>query len=63
MLFTSKASIPAERTVRCNSTPQRLGIDTHHSFSNKPADGYNDYYDKVTRYVDIISAEAMAIDP
>ncbi len=34
-----------------------------HSFSNKPAGGfYNDYYEKINRYVDIISAPAVSID-
>lgn len=32
------------------------------SFSNKPANGYNNYYEKVTRYVEIISAPAKSID-
>ncbi|WP_121354040.1 ThiF family adenylyltransferase [Flavisolibacter nicotianae] len=33
-----------------------------HSFSNKPIKGYADYYEKVTRYAEIISAPAKAID-
>lgn len=33
-----------------------------HSFSNKPVNGYKDYYEKVTRYIDIISAPAKSID-
>jgi hypothetical protein len=33
------------------------------SFSNKPQNGYLDYHHKVTRYVDIISGPAMALDP
>ncbi|MGJ7531260.1 ThiF family adenylyltransferase [Variovorax sp. GB1P17] len=39
------------------------GIVTHHSFSNKPADGYADYHHKMTRYVEIISAPARSRDP
>jgi len=32
------------------------------TFSNKPPNGYNDYYEKVTRYAEIISAPAKSID-
>ncbi len=38
-------------------------IEIDHTFSAKPANGYNDYYDKVTTYVNIISSQAEAIDP
>ena len=34
----------------------------NHSFSNKPANGYNDYYELVKRYCDIISAPAKSLD-
>ncbi len=34
-----------------------------HSFSNKPADGYNEYHEKMTRYLDIISHPAFSLDP
>lgn len=33
------------------------------TFSNKPEKGYDDYYQKVSRYVEIISAQAKAIAP
>ncbi len=33
------------------------------SFSNKPKGGYNDHYEQVTRYVEIISAPAISKDP
>lgn len=40
------------------------GIVVQHSFSNKPTGrDYADYYEKMTRYVDIISHQARAIDP
>lgn len=39
------------------------GIHVNHSFSNKPRDGYADYYEKMSRYVEILSAPARAIDP
>ncbi|MDD4993812.1 MAG: ThiF family adenylyltransferase [Paludibacter sp.] len=38
------------------------GIVVDHSFSNKPNEGYPDYYKKVTRYEEMISAQARAID-
>ena len=39
------------------------GVIVQHSFSNKPADGYSDYYQKMTNYVAIIEHEAQAIEP
>ena len=40
------------------------GIIVNHSFSNKPPCGYyNDYYEKVTSYIRVISCQAEAIDP
>ncbi|MDO8772592.1 MAG: ThiF family adenylyltransferase [Burkholderiaceae bacterium] len=32
-----------------------------HSFSNKPPGGYADYYEKMTRYIEIISAPAQSL--
>jgi ThiF family len=32
------------------------------SFSNKPADGYKDYYEKMTSYIRVISDPAVSID-
>lgn len=37
-------------------------LTINHSFSNKPTNGYMDYYQKVLRYVEIISAPAISID-
>ncbi|MDR3714753.1 MAG: ThiF family adenylyltransferase [Puia sp.] len=39
------------------------GIVSNHSFSNKPRDGYADYYAKMSRYAEIISGPAKSIDP
>jgi hypothetical protein len=39
------------------------GLTVNFSFSNKPTDGYPDYYQKMTRYIDVISAPAKAKDP
>ena len=46
------------------SNIQNFGNDIviQHSFSNKPNEGYPDYYKKVTRYVEMISAPAKSID-
>lgn len=41
----------------------RDGITVNRSFSNKPATGYPNYYEKVKRYADIISAPAKFLDP
>ncbi len=38
------------------------GIYVNRSFSNKPASGYPDYYQKVKRYTEIISAPAKFLD-
>jgi len=38
------------------------GIECDYSFSNKPQSGYRDYYEKFTRYIDIISAPAKSKD-
>ena len=38
-------------------------ITLNHMFSNKPANGYGNYYEKVTGYAEIITAYAKAIDP
>lgn len=38
------------------------GITVNFSFSNKPPNGYENYYDKVVRYSEIISAPAASID-
>lgn len=38
------------------------GVETDHSFSNKPTDGYNDYHHKVVTYATIICSQAQAID-
>ena len=46
------------------STKQNLGdgITIDHSFSNKPKNGYNDYYEKFTNYINIIKAPVHVFD-
>lgn len=39
------------------------GVEVNHMFSNKPANGYTDYYNKVTTYIRIIESQAQAVDP
>ncbi len=38
------------------------GIEVDRSFSNKPVNGYSDYYQKMTTYIYIISGPAQSID-
>jgi hypothetical protein len=38
------------------------GVTVNHLFSNKPTNGYPDYYAKVVRYIEIISAPAKSLD-
>lgn len=45
-----------------NSARNFDGIAISRSFSNKPPHGYPNYYEKVKRYVDIISAPAKYLD-
>ena len=39
------------------------GIIANHSFSNKPQNGYADYFEKVDTYAKVISSQAKSIDP
>lgn len=39
------------------------GVPVNMMFSNKPAAGYRDYHEKFSRYIELLSAEAKAIDP
>jgi hypothetical protein len=38
------------------------GIVMNWSFSNKPQNGYRDYYEQITRYIEVISAPAISMD-
>lgn len=52
--------------IQHNSTNRTLSntIKVNRSFSNKPKpDGYKDYHHKITRYIEIISAPAISMDP
>ena len=39
------------------------GLIMNYSFSNKPKDGYPDYYEKVNTYAELISSPARSLDP
>lgn len=39
------------------------GVLINFSFSNKPQNGYSDYYEKVVRYCDIITGPAKSLNP
>lgn len=39
------------------------GVPVDMMFSNKPQGNYTDYYHKFTRYIQILSAEAQAVEP
>ncbi|MDO8863244.1 ThiF family adenylyltransferase [Haliea sp. E1-2-M8] len=59
-----KAGKPIE-ALRHTDQPQTLCDDvvSNHRFSCKPQDDYPDYYEKMTRHVEIIQNPARAIDP
>jgi len=52
------------RAIMHQTLEQRLfgEFTVQHSFSNKPPQGYPDYYSLVTRYIEIISAPAISLD-
>ena len=51
--------------IKHSSPNQTLAADlvAKHSFSNKPPNGYGNYYDKMTRYAQIISGPAESLVP
>lgn len=51
--------------IKHSSSTQTLAPDlvVKHSFSNKPPQGYGNYYEKMTRYVEIISGPAESLVP
>jgi len=52
-------------TIEHGSARQELlpGLWVDHSFSNKPPQGFQNYHEKLARYVAILAAPAQAIDP
>ena len=53
---------PLKSVVNQQYNATMVGIPVNWMLSNKPQGGYKDYYDKLSRYILIISAEAQAID-
>jgi hypothetical protein len=51
--------------IKHQSNRSQLATDVciDHSFSNKPVEGYANYYEKMTRYIEIISSYAIFFDP
>jgi hypothetical protein len=59
----NKDGTPIMQIAHANATQQLLpGLVVHHSFSNKPAGGYANYYEKMTRYADIISSATTVLN-
>lgn len=50
-------------TLRVGDQTLAEGLVVNRSFSNKPEAGYTDYHEKITRYIEIISAPVRSIDP
>jgi hypothetical protein len=60
----AKDGAPIIQISHASATQQLAhNLVVQHSFSNKPPDGYANYYEKMTRYIEIISAPARALDP
>jgi hypothetical protein len=59
----SNEGVPLEQ-IRHASGKKKLAGDIviDHSFSNKPSEGYANYYEKMTQYVKIVSHPAKALD-
>jgi uncharacterized protein DUF6791 len=56
-------SIMAQIQHGSGTTRLAEDLEVNHSFSHKPEGGYADYYEKMTRYVEVISAPAQSLDP
>lgn len=52
-------------SIQHSEVNQQLFEDVilNYSFSNKPVNGYENYYEKVTGYADIICAQAKSVNP
>jgi hypothetical protein len=51
--------------IKHQSLTQQFGenLVVNHSFSSKPSGSYQDYYEKMTTYVAIISSPAQSLEP
>jgi hypothetical protein len=58
-----KDGVPIAQIINSSKKQKIAGIDVDHYFSSKPKSGrYDDYYTKVTTYVNIVSSPAKALD-
>ena len=57
-----KASRSVASFIRVSARELGEGLIVDHLFSSKPAEGYPDYYDKMTTYADMISGPAQSIN-
>jgi len=58
------AGVPIQQITHSNGSVQLTQhIRVERSFSNKPREGYRDYYHKMTTYASILTGQAQAIDP
>jgi len=56
------SNIESIRHMNLNKTLDK-NIVMNYSFSNKPLGGYKNHYQQITRYINIISSPAIAINP
>lgn len=60
----TKDGIEIAQIVHSNATAEPVpGVVVRRSFSNKPPNGYSDYYEKMSTYAAILAGPAQAIDP
>lgn len=57
-----KSGNPMNAVYNSPCSKTLAGIPVEMMFSNKPATGYKDYYEKFIRYIELLSAEAKAMD-
>lgn len=58
-----KSGSPMDAVYHSARQQTLAGVPVEMMLSNKPKSGYRDYYEKFVRYIDLLSAEAKAIDP
>lgn len=59
---SKNGAIISALTHNDNKTSLTSNIIVDRSFSNKPKEGYNDYYEKITTYINVISAPVRSIN-
>jgi hypothetical protein len=62
--MAARVRMPVVLAIAASATQQLAqGLTVNHSFSNKPPNGYANYYEKMSTYVDILSSAARALAP